>query len=50
MRTQIHRSSGHPSLDDAALRVGEVIEFSPALNRDRAIAVWVQWPIAFVPR
>lgn len=47
LRTQVQRSSGHEALDAAALRVGEVIEFTPAMNRDRAVKVWVQWPIAF---
>ena len=47
LRTQVQRSSGHPGLDDAALRVGEVIEFTPAMNRDRAVPVWIQWPITF---
>jgi periplasmic protein TonB len=46
-RTQVQRSSGQAALDDAALRVGEVIDFSPAMNRDRPARVWVQWPIAF---
>ena len=46
-RTQVQRSSGHPALDDAAVRVGEVIDFTPAMNRDRPARVWVQWPIAF---
>ena len=46
-RTQVQRSSGHAALDDAAVRVGEVIDFTPAMNRDRPARVWVQWPIAF---
>ncbi len=46
-RTQVQRTSGHAALDDAALRVGEVIDFTPAMNRDRPTRVWVQWPIAF---
>jgi TonB family protein len=49
VRTQLHESSGQPGLDEAALRVGEVIEFTPAQNRDRRIAVWIQWPITFRP-
>lgn len=47
LRTQVQRSSGHEALDAAALHVGDVIEFTPAMNRDRAVKVWVQWPIAF---
>lgn len=47
--TRIHESSGQQGLDEAALRIGEVIEFTPAMNRDRRIPVWVQWPINFRP-
>ena len=47
VRTQVHQSSGNEGLDDAAMRVGEVIDFTPAMNRDRAVRVWVQWPITF---
>ena len=47
LRTQVHRSSGNDGLDAAAVRVGDVIEFTPAMNRDRAVKVWIQWPITF---
>ncbi len=40
-------SSGHQALDDAALRVAAVFRFTPALNRDQAVPVWVQLPITF---
>jgi len=43
-------SSGHVELDDAALRVARTFEFSPALNRDMQVAVWVQIPIQFQAR
>jgi TonB family protein len=43
-------SSGHVELDDAALRVARIFEFSPALNRDMQVAVWVQIPIRFEAR
>lgn len=46
-RTQIAESSGVPALDDAALRVAELMQFVPAKNRDRDVAVWVQIPITF---
>ncbi|HEX6640456.1 MAG TPA: energy transducer TonB, partial [Thermoanaerobaculia bacterium] len=49
VRTQVHQSSGHEGLDDAAMRVGEIIDFSPAMNRDRRVRVWLQWPITFQP-
>lgn len=45
--TRIQQSSGHKSLDDAALRVAELMEFSPALNRERRVKVWVALPITF---
>jgi TonB family protein len=48
-RTQLSRTSGHAALDSAALRVGRTMEFSPALNRDRRVAVWVEIPIVFSP-
>ena len=44
---QVQASSGHQALDDAALRVAPVFRFTPALNRDRAVPVWVQLPITF---
>jgi TonB family protein len=46
-RLQIDESSGHKALDDAALRVGSVIEFTPALNRDKAVPVWLSLPVTF---
>ena len=36
-------------MDDAALRVARVYRFSPALNRDERVAVWVTFPITFLP-
>jgi len=49
-RTQLHTSSGHRALDEAALRVAGVIDFTPALNRDRRVPVWISLPITFVIR
>ncbi len=45
--TKITKSSGHPQLDSAALKVANVYKFSPALNRDKKVPVWVQFPITF---
>ncbi len=45
--TRIFKSSGHAQLDSAALKVSEVYKFSPALNRDKKVPVWVQFPITF---
>ena len=47
---QIARSSGHRALDDAALRVAEVYRFSPALNRDWMVPVWVSFGVTFQVR
>lgn len=44
---RVHTSSGHQALDDAALRVAPVFRFTPALNRDKAVPVWVAFPITF---
>ena len=46
-KTTINESSGHPALDDAALRVAEAIQFTPALNRDKPVPVWIALPISF---
>lgn len=48
--TRIDESSGHPALDDAAMRVASVYRFSPALNRDEKVPVWVSFPITFQVR
>ena len=47
---QINTSSGHPSLDEAAIVVGQIIRFSPAMNRDQQVPVWVSIPITFQVR
>ena len=47
---RISESSGHQALDDAALAVADVYRFSAALNRDKKVPVWVQFPITFQVR
>ena len=47
---RIANSSGNAQLDEAALRVATVYEFTPALNRDQVVPVWVQIPITFQVR
>jgi protein TonB len=47
---RIHQSSGFPELDEAALSVADVYRFSPALNRDKLVPVWVSLPIEFQVR
>lgn len=48
--TRIQQSSGHPQLDDAALKVADVMQFTPAMNRDKMVPVWVAFPITFQVR
>ena len=38
------------ALDDAALKVATIYRFSPALNRDKKVPVWVSFPITFQVR
>ena len=47
---RIDQSSGHRALDDAALQVADAYRFSPALNRDTRVPVWVSFPITFQVR
>jgi len=44
---QIDQGSGNADLDAAALRIADVCEFTPAMNRDERVAVWVSLPITF---
>ncbi len=46
-QTVIKTSSGFEQLDAAAMRVALTMEFSPALNRDRNVPVWVAVPVDF---
>jgi TonB family protein len=43
----LERSSGHDALDRIALRSADIIQFSPALNRDQRTPVWVSLPLEF---
>jgi protein TonB len=45
--TVLKTSSGFDALDEAAMRVAVTMEFSPAINRDRNVPVWVEVPIDF---
>jgi len=47
---RIDESSGHKALDDAALAVADVYQFTAALNRDKKVPVWVSFPITFQVR
>lgn len=46
--TRIVNSSGYEQLDQVAESVmREVAQFSPALNRDQRVPVWIQIPVTF---
>jgi len=49
-KTQVNKSSGHQALDEAALEVAGVISFTPAMNRDKTVPVWISLPITFSVR
>ncbi len=46
-KTRVRKSAGYDELDRAAKKVARRMEFSPALNRDKKTAVWVQQRIHF---
>ena len=50
LKAMVQTTSGHAGLDEAALRVAEAAEFTPALNRGRAVRVWTSLPITFSSR
>ncbi len=45
---RVSQSSGHIQLDQAALEVADVFRFSPALNLENVVQVWIQLPISFL--
>jgi len=47
IRTLVRETSGYAQLDQAALKVAEIIEFTPALNRDKRVPVWISLPVTF---
>ena len=47
LRAQVKESSGEPLLDAGAIRVATSMRWSPALNRDVNVGVWIQVPIIF---
>ena len=44
---RVFESSGYVQLDEAALKVADVFRFTPALNRDQIVQVWIRFPIKF---
>jgi TonB family protein len=49
-QTRLDRSSGNEKLDEAAISVAGAYRFSPALNKDKKVPVWVSFPITFQKR
>jgi len=46
-KTVLQRSSGQPILDRAAEEVARKAEFTPALNREEPVGVWILLPMSF---
>ncbi len=44
---QVHESSGYTAFDETAERIVTYMVFSPAMSRDRPVAVWIAQPIEF---
>jgi TonB family protein len=47
---RLARTSGYDALDEAALKLADVMQFTPAENRGRVVNVWVQVPVRFAAR
>jgi TonB family protein len=45
--TKINRPSGYDAFDEAALKVADMMEFTPAYNRDQKVPVWVALDVTF---
>ncbi len=50
MRSMIKDGSGRAELDQAALRVAEVMAFTPAEHQGKRVPVWIALPIVFTTR
>lgn len=46
-QSAVKKTSGNEQFDSAAVRVGRMMHFKPALNRDKPVLVWVALPIIF---
>ncbi len=44
---QVQQGSGNAALDAAALEAVYELEFTPALNMDKLVEVWVAFPVTF---
>jgi TonB family protein len=47
LNAQVQEGSGNAALDAAALEAVYEFEFTPALNMDNLVQVWVALPITF---
>lgn len=47
LKSLVKTSSGHPGLDNAAVEVTRQMLFTPALNKDQPVSVWIALPINF---
>jgi len=47
--TRVQKSSGYETLDQAAMAAASEFEFTPALNRNQPVPVWIAIPITFNP-
>ena len=47
LSSRVSVPSPHEQLNEAALEVANVFRFSPAMNRERVVPVWIQLPITF---
>ncbi len=50
LQTRLRRSSGNGALDRAALEAAHGLLFSPAMNRDTPVRVWIALPVEFEAR
>jgi protein TonB len=48
--TRVTQSSGYEQLDEAAREVMQQAKFTPALNRDQKVPVWIQLPVTWQVR
>jgi TonB family protein len=46
-KSQVQQGSGYAQFDAAAAQVAERMEFSPAMNRDKPVGVWILQRIDF---
>jgi TonB family protein len=50
LSAEVSRSRGHEAFERSALQVARAMRFSPALNRDCRVSVWVSVPLVFEAR